>query len=208
VAHPLRPRRTEIPRASLAVVRVRAAYSAFALAAVDLNTASKAELEALNGVGPVKAQAIVDYREANGPFKSQERINDVKGIGGATFETIKGDITLTGASRMPAAPPAPAPAALKAEAPTVAPAAPAPAPAKAETPKTAPTAAPATAAAKAEAKKAEPAREKAAKDERPAKEEKAATEKAAKGDKAAKEKAAKEGKAAKGKAGKEEKAKQ
>src|SRR4249919_1656094 len=67
-------------------------FSGFALAAVNINTATVQELEVLNGVGPVKAQAIVDHRKANGPFKSVEQIKDVKGIGDATFDKIKGDI--------------------------------------------------------------------------------------------------------------------
>lgn len=64
-------------------------FSPFSLAAepVNINTASAAEIaSALNGVGPAKAEAIVAYREANGPFVAAEQLTDVKGIGQATLE--------------------------------------------------------------------------------------------------------------------------
>ncbi|HAL61824.1 MAG TPA: competence protein ComEA, partial [Chloroflexi bacterium] len=56
---------------------------------ININTASAAELETLPGIGPVLAQRVVDYREANGPFAAIEDIKNVRGIGEATFEEIK-----------------------------------------------------------------------------------------------------------------------
>lgn len=62
-------------------------------ALLDINRASAQELEALPAIGPVTAQAIVDYRTANGPFRSVEELVQVKGIGAATLEKIKALIT-------------------------------------------------------------------------------------------------------------------
>src|SRR6516164_2900899 len=73
-------------------------FSGFALAAVNINTATKEELDALPGIGPVKAQAIIDDRNANGPFKSPEDIMRVKGIKEGEFGKLKGMISTTGAS--------------------------------------------------------------------------------------------------------------
>lgn len=61
---------------------------------VNINTASKSELMSLNGIGEVKAQAIIDYREANGQFSVIEEIMQVSGIGEKTFEKIKNRITV------------------------------------------------------------------------------------------------------------------
>jgi len=71
-------------------------FSTMALAAVNVNTATEKELESLNGIGPVKAKAIVDYRKKNGAFKSLEDLKKVDGIGDATFDSIKKDVSLAG----------------------------------------------------------------------------------------------------------------
>lgn len=61
--------------------------SAKAMDKVDINTASAAELDrVMVNVGPSKAQAIIDHRQANGPFKSVEELALVKGIGLNTVE--------------------------------------------------------------------------------------------------------------------------
>lgn len=54
---------------------------------VNINTASAQELaEGLVGVGPAKAEAIVQYREKHGPFESATDLGQVKGIGPSTLE--------------------------------------------------------------------------------------------------------------------------
>lgn len=55
-------------------------------AAVNINTADVATLASLSGIGQSKAEAIVAYRDANGPFAAAEDLTNVKGIGEATLE--------------------------------------------------------------------------------------------------------------------------
>jgi len=56
---------------------------------ININTASAKELEELPGIGPVLAEKIVSYREANGPFKSIDELKKVSGIGEKRFQAIK-----------------------------------------------------------------------------------------------------------------------
>jgi competence protein ComEA len=68
--------------------------------AVDINAAGAAELAtALDGVGQSKAEAIVEYREANGPFKSVDDLALVKGIGAATIEKNRDKVTIAAPAR-------------------------------------------------------------------------------------------------------------
>jgi len=64
-------------------------------APVDINTASAEQIsEALNGVGPAKAQAIVAYREQQGPFTSVDQLTEVKGIGTVTVDKNRDQILI------------------------------------------------------------------------------------------------------------------
>ena len=61
---------------------------------ININTADLEQLKDITGIGNIKAQSIIDYREANGGFKSLEELKNVDGIGDKTFEKIKEQITL------------------------------------------------------------------------------------------------------------------
>ena len=75
-----------------------------AIAQVNINTATAQELQTLNGIGPAKANAIIEYRNANGPFKSVEDLQNVRGIGrGVTYQKISEQVTVGGASAAPRA---------------------------------------------------------------------------------------------------------
>ena len=60
---------------------------------INLNTATKEQLMTLNGIGEVKAAAIVAYRQEKGMFNSVDEIKNISGIGEKTFEKIKQFIT-------------------------------------------------------------------------------------------------------------------
>ena len=86
------------------------AVQAFAAEKVNINTADAAAIDAaLVNIGPAKAQAIVDYRKANGAFRSAEQLALVKGIGLKTVEKNR-DRIVVGGARAPAKPAAAKPA--------------------------------------------------------------------------------------------------
>jgi len=60
---------------------------------ININTATKEELQTINGIGESKANNIIKYREENGNFNSIEDIKNVEGIGDNLYETIKIYIT-------------------------------------------------------------------------------------------------------------------
>ena len=61
---------------------------------VNINTASLSELISLPGIAETRARDIIEYREANGGFKSIDEIQNISGIGPKTFEKIKDQITI------------------------------------------------------------------------------------------------------------------
>ena len=78
---------------NLMLALILALFSAVTFAqAIDLNTASATELEkGLKGIGPAKANAIVEYREAHGPFTSVNDLTKVPGIKEKTLEKLLAD---------------------------------------------------------------------------------------------------------------------
>ena len=63
---------------------------------ININLAEAWLLEALPGIGPARAQAIIDFRSQNGPFRQILEIINVEGIGMATYEQTKELITVSG----------------------------------------------------------------------------------------------------------------
>lgn len=74
------------------------AGAAIAGESVNINTADAATIDrVLLNVGPAKAQAIVDYREAHGPFKTVDDLLQIKGIGAATLDKNRERVTAASA---------------------------------------------------------------------------------------------------------------
>jgi len=61
---------------------------------ININTATIEELDALPGIGPAKAQAIVDYRTAHGPFRTVDELVLVDGISPAMLDRLRPLITV------------------------------------------------------------------------------------------------------------------
>ncbi|MDR1662295.1 MAG: helix-hairpin-helix domain-containing protein [Azoarcus sp.] len=72
--------------------------AASALEPVNINTADNVALQQINGIGPAKAKAIVEYRKANGPFASVDDLVKVPGIGEKSLANMKSQVTTGGTS--------------------------------------------------------------------------------------------------------------
>ncbi|MCB5183890.1 ComEA family DNA-binding protein [Methylobacillus gramineus] len=81
------------------VFAIAFSFALNAFAAVDLNSASVTELETVKGIGPSKAQAIVDYRKANGGFKSIDDLDNVKGFGKKSVDNLRSEVTVGKAAK-------------------------------------------------------------------------------------------------------------
>ena len=67
-----------------------------AMAAVNINTATKEELTSLKGIGDKRAQEIINYRTKNGPFKTVDDLGKVPGIGPGILKQIRSNLTVSG----------------------------------------------------------------------------------------------------------------
>ena len=71
---------------------------------VNVNTADASTLaRELDGIGPVKAQAIVEYRQKNGPFRAADDLLKVDGIGQRVLDQNRSNIRIEKAGQAPAA---------------------------------------------------------------------------------------------------------
>lgn len=73
--------------------------SAWAMAVINLNTATSQQLQELKGIGASKAADIIAYRQANSGFKSVDDLLNVKGIGKKTLDNIRSELTVSGTAQ-------------------------------------------------------------------------------------------------------------
>lgn len=94
-------------------------WAGVALAQVNINTATREELDALKGIGEARANAIIKYRQEHGPFKSVSELKNIPNFPDSLVGKLGKKITVGGTANSPAAParerPAKGPAAVPAE---------------------------------------------------------------------------------------------
>ncbi len=69
-------------------------FSTLLFSAINVNKANLAQLQTLNGIGPTKAQEIINYRKSHGGFKTVEELVNVKGIGPKTLMKMKTQVAI------------------------------------------------------------------------------------------------------------------
>jgi competence protein ComEA len=79
---------------NILLVGIAALAALPAFAALNINTATQSELEAVKGLGPSKAKSIIAYRESNGNFKTLDDLDNVKGFGKASIDKLRGELTV------------------------------------------------------------------------------------------------------------------
>ena len=89
------------PRASGGVVFRPAHACEAAEMRIDLNRADAQQLQQIAGIGPVLSEAIVAWREENGPFRRTEDLLQVPGIGEKTLEAIRDEFVIGGIDEDP-----------------------------------------------------------------------------------------------------------
>lgn len=72
------------------------AFAGMSFAAVDLNSATQAQLESVKGIGPAKAKAIIEYRAKSGAFKTVDDLDKVPGFGKATVDKVRAEVSVGG----------------------------------------------------------------------------------------------------------------
>jgi competence protein ComEA len=61
---------------------------------INLNTATSAQLQTISGIGPARAQNIIDFRETHGNFSSVDELIHISGIGAVTLENLRPHVTV------------------------------------------------------------------------------------------------------------------
>lgn len=69
-------------------------FSTLLFSAINVNKANSAQLQTLNGIGPAKAQEIINYRKSHGGFKTVEELVNVKGIGAKSLMKMKAQVSI------------------------------------------------------------------------------------------------------------------